>query len=209
MLTNKGIVVTLRWIPAHTGVKNNKEVDLLTKLITEWKPKKNLISIFTTFQYTWIPQLVSSCKRTINTRMERYKYVCWYADKTNILYRKRYPNFDSKINNLYNNLTRTQSLVFIQMRTEKIGLNGYLYRISKVETAWCDCNQLYQTVLHIIEDCVKYRKLRKEILSQAAIYDYRLYLSQLDLISQIATFILATRFLGQFAKVIITISQLK
>jgi len=31
MLTDRGVVVTIRWIPAHTGVKGNKEVDLLAK----------------------------------------------------------------------------------------------------------------------------------------------------------------------------------
>jgi len=135
MLTDRGVVVTLRWIPAHTGVKCNEEVDLLAKLATGWKPKEGPIPTFTTSQYAWIPQLVSSCKRTVNTRMERYRYACWYAGKTGILYRKRYPDLDSKINNLYNNLIRTQSSGLIQMRTEKIGLNDFLYRISRAETA--------------------------------------------------------------------------
>jgi len=82
-----------------------------------------------------IPQLISSCKRTVNSRIELYRHLCWYAGKTGELYRKRYPDLDSKVNNLYNNLTRTQSSALIQMRTEKIGLNGYLFRINRAETA--------------------------------------------------------------------------
>jgi len=54
MLTDRGVVVTLRWIPVYTGVKGNEEVDLLAKLATGWKPKKDPIPTFTTSQYTWI-----------------------------------------------------------------------------------------------------------------------------------------------------------
>ncbi|KAF5672061.1 hypothetical protein FHETE_3933 [Fusarium heterosporum] len=53
----------------------------------------------------------------------------------------------------YKELTRTQSSILIQCRTEKIGLNSHLYFINKATTPECPCGKGQQTVFHMFMQC--------------------------------------------------------
>jgi len=105
--------------------------------------------------------------------------------------------------------SKAQSSALIQMRTEKIGLNGYLYRIERAETAWCNSNNAYQTVEYIVEGCELLRDLRRTHLGLAIVHDYRTYLTDVDLSQKTAKFIIATLKLGQFVNTTATHSQLE
>lgn len=43
---------------------------------------------------------------------------------------------DRQINTIYSELSKAQSSVLIQMRTGKIGLNSYLFKIRAVDDPW-------------------------------------------------------------------------
>jgi hypothetical protein len=62
--------------------------------------------------------------------------------------------FNRHINDLYKNLShKAKASVRIHIRTEKIGLYGYLNFIKRTEDPWYGCDQASQTVHHIIKDC--------------------------------------------------------
>jgi hypothetical protein len=84
------------------------------------------------------------------------------------------------------------------MRTGKIGLNRYLHKIGKADSARCGCNNSWQTVRHIIEDCFQFRELRKKFLDTRVFPDYRLALTDLKTAINTAKFIIATSLLDQF-----------
>ena len=75
ILHNRGVSIMLRWIPAHVGVLGNEIVDRLAKRSTGWLPKAN--DTFEHYQgldregqeLVWLPQLQSSCKRTLNDKV--------------------------------------------------------------------------------------------------------------------------------------------
>ena len=114
------------------------------------------------------------------------------------------------INDLYKNLShKAEASVLIQMRTEKIGLHGYLNTINRTEDPWCGCDQAYQTVRHIIEDCECLEDTRFMYLGKSITRDARLFLRDTELIPKTVKFMLATGLLDQFASYTKTLSPLE
>lgn len=70
----------------------------------------------------------------------------------------------------------TEASALIQMRTEKIGLHGYLFKIKRANDLWCGCEQAYQTVRHIIEDYECLVDTRSRFLGSEFVRDTRVYL---------------------------------
>ena len=60
-------------------------------------------------------------------------------------------------------LTRTESIVLIQLRTGKIDFRAYLYRIGAVDSALCHCSQDAQTINQILIDCWTYDDLWQQL----------------------------------------------
>jgi hypothetical protein len=214
VLHKRGCEITLRWIPAHVGVPGNETADWLAKTATGWKAKRSgkdplslplpIVDPQRIMKMTWLPQLLSSCKRMIKQHTRDCWGGAWRNGVTGMLYKKRWQDgserLDRHINKLYQNLThKAEASVLIQMRTEKIGLHGYLYQINRSDNPWCGCRQAYQTVRHIIEDCEFLGDLRGQYLGTDSISDARIFLSHTELTSKTAKFMLATGLLGQFA----------
>ncbi|KAF4460146.1 Zinc knuckle [Fusarium albosuccineum] len=53
----------------------------------------------------------------------------------------------------YRGLTRAQSSMLIQCRTEFIGLNAFLHKVNRAPTAACPCGYRSQTVFHLFVYC--------------------------------------------------------
>jgi hypothetical protein len=94
------------------------------------------------------------------------------------------------------------------MRTEKIGLYGYLYKIKRQDDPWCGCDQAYQTVRHVIKDCEYFKDERLQHLKVKYISDARLFFTDSKLIPKVTLFMLATNLLDQFAIYAKTLSLL-
>ncbi|KAH8814274.1 hypothetical protein F5882DRAFT_390110 [Hyaloscypha sp. PMI_1271] len=94
------------------------------------------------------------------------------------------------------------------MRTEKMGLHGYLNIIQRTEDQWSGCQQAYQTVRHIIEDCECLEETRFTYLWKSIVRDARLFLRDTELIPKTVKFMLATGLLDQFASFTMTLSSL-
>jgi hypothetical protein len=99
-------------------------------------------------QISWLPQLLSSYKRAINSFARDYWNRHWESSETGILYKKRWHNdgivLNRHVNKLYSVLSlKAKASVLIQMRTEKIALHGYLYKINRSEEPWYGYGQTY------------------------------------------------------------------
>jgi hypothetical protein len=101
-----------------------------------------------------------------------------------------------------------EASVLIQMRTEKIGLHGYLNKINRANDLWCGCEQAYQSVRYIIEDCECLEDTRYTYLGTSYVRDARIFLRDLQLIPKTVAFMLATGLLDQFASFTKTLSPL-
>jgi ribonuclease HI len=200
--------VTIRWIPAHTGVEGNEMADLLAKHATGWRHKKDPSPRTKGVRWPWLPQLLSSCKRMINMRARWAWERQWADGPTGERYRQRWkgrrpegaPLLDRHINEIYNSLSKAEAAVLIQMRTETIGLQSYLYKIKRAEQPWCVCDQAPETARHILEDCEAFDDLRYEYLHTSHVTDSRSFLGRGDpeWIKPTVSFMMATGLLDQF-----------
>lgn len=220
VLRRRGCEITLRWIPAHVGVPGNEVADTLAKRATGWRPKQDKgppLDPNTVMKMTWLPQLISSCKRQINSFARNHWTNTWRNGNTGLLYKKKWCSdtgngaiLDRHVNKLYKSFShKAEASVLIQMRTEKIGLYGYLNKINRAEGPWCGCEQAYQTVRHIIEECECYDDTRLMYLGVDFIRDSRIFLRDPKLISKTVNFMLATGLLDQFTQYTKTLSPLE
>lgn len=195
-------------------VPGNEEVDLLAKQATGWRHKEDKGPRTPAQHLAWLPQLLSSCKRMINAASRARWHRKWEQGETGMLYKKRWQKDGVSLfrhtRDLYKNLShKAEASVLIQLRTERIGLYGYLYKINRQDDPWCGCRQAYQTVKHIIEDCEALEQERLDYLGVDYVRDARVFLTDSELIPKIVAFILATGLLDQFAKYAKTFSPLE
>lgn len=67
-----------------------------------------------------------------------------------------------KILKIHHDLTKRQRAFVVQIRTEKIGLNDFLYSqmVSGITDPGCECGEGRQTVDHILLQCQEFNELQ-------------------------------------------------
>jgi ribonuclease HI len=193
-LRNVNTTVKVRWIPAHMGVAGNEKADSLAKKAAGHKsPRGSMVG-------TAI-KLKAACKRTIRAACLSQWQENFPRGTTGVLYRKFFGNsLDCHIERVYSNgeLPKALSSILIQIRTGKIGLRSYLFKIKRAKDPHCECKRSNQTVLHLIEDCPLYQQQRKAHLGRPFLVNARWTLSDPRTAVKAATFMLSTGLLDQF-----------
>ncbi|EGU79108.1 hypothetical protein FOXB_10396 [Fusarium oxysporum f. sp. conglutinans Fo5176] len=84
----------------------------------------------------------------------------------------------------YRGLSRAQSTILIQCRTEHIGLNAHLARIGCSSTSLCPCNYEHQTVYHMFIECVNLAIPRRQLYQELGHRDfYRMLSDEPDIVA--------------------------
>jgi hypothetical protein len=119
--------ITIRWIPAHIGVPGNEVADVLAKQATGWKPKKKddipsttdapAVSPSHIQKMKWLPQLLSSCKRMVNTFARECWNRSWRDGITGMLYKKRWQGVGMALDRLMEH----------KKKKKKKGISGFYY----------------------------------------------------------------------------------
>ncbi|KAJ6436838.1 reverse transcriptase [Purpureocillium lavendulum] len=135
-LQEQDLPIEIRWIPAHTGVQGNEEADRAAKEATGWRRSQ---------------QNVDNTMGGGETRQDHVRYT---------------PKPTKRVLRLHDGMNKRQSALLVQMRTEKIGLNDFLFnrRVPEATDASCPCREGRQTVSHVLLRCRKYRQLRRQEL---------------------------------------------
>lgn len=102
--------------------------------------------------------------------------------------------------NIHQNLSRAQSSIAIQMRSEHIGLNSYLHRrkVPGVANPKCQCGYPSQNVKHMVLACHQWAEVRGEILRQAKDRSYEAMMKSPDDVARITQWILNKGWFEQF-----------
>ena len=110
--------------------------------------------------------------------------------------------WDAKIDQLHTQLTKAQSALAIQIRTEKIGFRDFLYRrkVPNIDGPWCDCQREQQTAKHIIIRCSKYSPERSRVFTQAGTQDYMQMISTAKGLEAVTKWMIKARMLEQFSR---------
>lgn len=163
-LRTTGVTIDIHWICAHEGIEGNEAADLAAKEATGWRtgdtrgpraePPARLHPLRTTLK-TW-------SRKTANRRWQ----ASWAAESKGKAVRRHTPIPTKKVLQLHADLSKAESALLVQMRTEKIGLKDFLFnrRVPGFSNARCHCGARRQTVAHVLLSCRHYKDLRRQEL---------------------------------------------
>ena len=198
--------VRLCWIPGHMGVEGNEIADQAAKEASGWLEPGQSPSI-THFDFLG-HTVKSAIKRNMRTMISKEWAGDWEAEKRGQMTKKLLPQPTNKVLQLYQGLHKSMSSTLVQMRTGKIGLRKYLSDIGRTETGECPCGFGYQTVHHVLLECVRHHRLRMEtIWIGRKVFDLQEIFSTPRLAKAASKFMLSSRLLGQFGDVRIATEQ--
>ena len=101
---------------------------------------------------------------------------------------------------IHQNLTRAQSSIAIQIRSEHIGLNAYLYRrkVPGVDEPRCQCGYPSQNAQHMVMVCPQWTKGRGDVLRKARNRTFEAMMDSPEDVGRISKWIQAGGFIEQF-----------
>lgn len=194
--------VTLRWIPAHNGVPGNEVADSSAKLAaiesaggaTDGGAGSDKPTI----------RLAAAAKRMVRARIQDRWRKQWDAERTAQPTKRlvEWPN--KKVLRLYEGLSKPRSSIMIQIRSMRIALRHFLYKINAADSDKCPCGEGSQTPKHVLLQCQTFSGLRRELfdkLFQAGASnhtDYDTLVSDPLAIRYVAKFMHQTGLLAQF-----------
>jgi ribonuclease HI len=197
-LQEMGWQVTIMWIPAHTGIPGNEAVDKAAKEATGWRedgrrrpPADAPPALY---------PLRSTVRRWCRTQTERAWAAKWRAEVKGRATHRNTLRPTKKVLQLHEGLTKRQSALLVQLRTEKIGLRDFLFarRVPGVTSSRCQCGERRQTVAHVLLRCRTHKDLRNQVFGDlSGRYNLRAILSKPQLATKAIQFIEQAQILGQ------------
>ncbi|OHE90236.1 zinc knuckle [Colletotrichum orchidophilum] len=140
-LQEQGLKTEIRWVPAHTGIQGNEDADTAAKEATGWRQNGE------TGAKADKPQHLYALRSTLKTWTYREANKMWQArwtaeprGRTSFRYT---PKPTKRVLQLHEGLSKRQSAILVQMRTEKIGLKDFLFsrRVPDAMDANCPCRE--------------------------------------------------------------------
>lgn len=194
-LAERGIRTELRWIPAHQGVLGNETVDLHAKEAAQ-KPDD------AQNPHNRYIRLAAATKRRFRQEAKIEWERAWESEKTGRPTRRLIETPNKKTLEYWTGLRKATASVLMQLRTGRIGLNAYLARINRRETARCDCNLGNQTVTHALLECPLHQKerddMRNALSEQGITLRHEELLTRLEARTIVAEYMIKTGLLDQF-----------
>ncbi|KAJ5186134.1 hypothetical protein N7491_005997 [Penicillium cf. griseofulvum] len=160
---NQPTNITIRWIPAHVGVDGNKFAD------DEAKGAALLAGMgVATGSGTGEPiiRLAAAAKRAVRQRIRERWEKQWERETTSAPTKRLVQAPNKKTLRLYEGLSKPQCAILIQMRTMRIGLRHFLFKIKAAETDRCTCDEGSQTPRHVLMQCPRYIVPRTRLWEQ-------------------------------------------
>jgi ribonuclease HI len=148
--------ITLRWIPAHVGVEGNETVDVEAKLAATFGMGEVLTEVP-------VVRLAAAARRAVRKRIGEKWARQWERERTSTPTKRLVIAPNKKIIRLYDSLSKPQCAILIQMRTMRIGLKHFLFKIKAADSDRCGCDAGSQTPRHVLMECPSYIGLRANL----------------------------------------------
>ncbi len=187
--------IDIHWILAHVEVFDNETVDIAVKEIIEWKQtnRESLISIIVNSKI-----FISAIKSEIRFRAKIEWIETWRIIIIEKIIHRIIKKLIKNVLKKFKKMTRLESAVIVQIRTNKIELKDYLHKIETTESSRCSCDARRQTMHHTLLKCSKFDDLRKKIWANKREMNLMTFLDILELIAKISKYLLVTSELLQF-----------
>ncbi|OQD85542.1 hypothetical protein PENSOL_c101G11239 [Penicillium solitum] len=155
-----------------------------------------------------IIRLAVAAKRAIRQRIGERWEKQWERETTSVPTKRLVQAPNKKTLRLYEELSKPQCAILIQMRTMRIGLRHFLFKIKAAETDRYNCDEGSQTPKHILMQCPRYVILRIRLWEQLdgirigfMERDYDKIMSNPQAIRYVVNFMHRTGLLQQFQHV--------
>lgn len=197
-IQDKGRLVKIRWIPAHVGVPGNEAADRAAKEATGWREDGSEGE--TASKPFQLHPLRTTLKTWCKAEVERAWRAKWHSETKGRACYRHTPVPTNRILRLHQGLSKRQSALLVQLRTEKIGLRDFLFqrRVPGVIDSKCECGARRQTASHILLTCRNHKDLRnREFGRLPGRHDLRAIMNNRKLATKAIRIIEQTQILGQ------------
>jgi hypothetical protein len=187
--------IHIHWISTHVEILDNEAVNIIVKEITEWRQSDRDSLILVTVNSKI---LISAIRNEIRIRAKTEWTEIW---RIIIIERITHRIIKKLIKNVlkkFKRMTRFESAVIVQTRTDKIELRDYLHKIKAIEFSKCSCEARRQTMHHTLLKCSKFDDLRKKMWTNKRETNLLTFLDIFELIAKVSKYLLATSELLQF-----------
>ena len=149
-LVNKGVEICFQWVPAHCGILGNEVADSLAKNAVsysdithlEFEVKENVSLVKKSMYDWWLSRTIMSVDGTL------------FADLVGNIRDWKWVSTGCRI----------ADVILAKLRSGCVGLNYYLHKIGKSDSAFCfHCPGELETVAHYMMDCSYYEDLRLDL----------------------------------------------
>ncbi|KAJ9481262.1 hypothetical protein VN97_g12230 [Penicillium thymicola] len=198
---NQPTNITIRWIPAHVGVNGNEFADGEAKSAALLGAGMGVATGSGTGEPIIRP--AAAAKRAVRQRIRERWEKQWERETTSAPTKRLVQAPNKKTLRLYGGLSKPQCAILIQMRTMRIGLRHFLFKIKAAETDRCSCDEGSQTPKHILMQCPRYIIPRTKLWEQLWAVgikemDYDKIVSNPQATRYVANFMHRTGLLQQF-----------
>ncbi len=163
--------------------------------ITEWRESDRDLLILVTINSK---VLISTIRNEIRIRAKIEWIETWKIIIIEKIIHQIIKKFIKNVLKKFKKMTRFESAVIVQIRTNKIELRDYLYKIKAIEFWRCSCEVKRQTMHHTLLKCSKFDDLRKKMWTNKRETNLLTLLNIFELIAKIFKYLFATSELLQF-----------
>lgn len=165
-LRSRGHSLTVRWVPAHQGIEGNELADRAAKEATGWRDDGSVGSRADPPATRHSHQYAT--KSWHRKQSEQRWLSAWQAESKGRVSFRYTPVPSRVVLRLHKGLSKRESSILVQLRTEKIGLKDFLFwrNVPGIRDPMCPCREGRQTVRHVLLVCRKLHDLRQEIFGQ-------------------------------------------
>jgi hypothetical protein len=187
--------IHIHWILVHVEVLDNEAIDIIVKKIIEWRQSNRDSLIFVIVNSK---MLISAIKSEIRIRAKIEWIETWRIIIIERIIHRIIKKFIKNVFKKFKRMTRFESFVIVQIRTDKIELKNYFHKIEAIESSKCFCEVRKQTMHHTLLKCSKFDDLRKKMWTNKRETNLMILLNILELIVKVFKYLFATNELLQF-----------